>query len=105
MKYPTTPDVRDFVVKGQLWRCTNPALKEAARSRLIQQLMQARRQVNQAKHEADNEALAQARTQVNNAKVALGERGPVWWTDGAPDYNRHKINNTPYANWYETLPS
>lgn len=24
--YPTTPDGRYFVVKGQLWRCTNPSL-------------------------------------------------------------------------------
>lgn len=103
MKYPTTPDGRYFVVKGQLWRCTNPALEEAARSHLVKQLMQARRQVKQAKNEADNEALAQARTQVNNAKVALGERGPVWWTDGSPDYNRHKVKNTPYADWYEAL--
>ena len=31
------------------------------------------------------------------AKVELGERGPVWWSDGAPDYNRHLIKNTPYG--------
>lgn len=44
-----------------------------------------------------------ARRRIDDAKVALGERGPVWWTDGAPDYNRHLARNTPYAEWYERL--
>jgi hypothetical protein len=29
-----------------------------------------------------------------------GQRGPVWWTDGAPDFNRKLARNTPYAAWY-----
>ena len=37
---------------------------------------------------------------VDRAKRALGECGPVWWDDGAPDYNRHMAGNTPYANWF-----
>ena len=37
------------------------------------------------------------------AKVGLGERGPVWWGDGAPDYNRHLAKNTPYAEWFAGL--
>jgi hypothetical protein len=32
-------------------------------------------------------------------KQALGERGPVWWMDGAPDLNRHMVTNTRYAAW------
>ncbi|HLU77141.1 MAG TPA: hypothetical protein VKZ48_04445 [Burkholderiales bacterium] len=28
------------------------------------------------------------------------ERGPPWWQDGAPDFNRHLVKNTPYAAWY-----
>jgi hypothetical protein len=24
----------------------------------------------------------------------------VWWTDGAPDLNRHKVKDSPYAQWY-----
>ena len=39
-----------------------------------------------------------ARGRVHDAKVALGERGPVWWNDGAPDYNRHLVANTPYRD-------
>jgi hypothetical protein len=37
------------------------------------------------------------------AKVALGERGPVWWTDGSPDFNRRLVINSPYAEWFSSL--
>ena len=93
------------MVKGRLWRCTNPALDEAVRQALVKQLMNARRAVKDAKRVEDNEALKGARSQVNEAKVALGERGPVWWTDNAPDYNRYMAKNTPYADWYAGLDS
>ena len=38
--------------------------------------------------------------QVQAAKEALGERGPVWWTDGTPDCNRRMAKNTQYADWW-----
>lgn len=97
---PVTPDGRYFVVKGRLWRCTNPALDEETRVRLTAVLMRARRAVGQAQRQGDEGALREARRQVDEAKVALGERGPVWWADGAPDYNRHLARNTPYADWW-----
>ena len=65
--------------------------------------MQARRQVKQAKQANDKEALTSAREHVNQAKIALGERGPAWWKDDAPDYNRYMAKNTPYADWYAAL--
>lgn len=102
--YPTTPDGRYFVVKGRLWRCTNPALDETARQGYVKQLMAARRQVKQAKQGGDEAALKAARAKVQAAKVALGERGPVWWDDGDPDYNRYLAKNTPYRLWYAALP-
>jgi len=40
---------------------------------------------------------------VQTAKVALGERGPVWWDEGAPDWNRHLARNTPYAAWWAAV--
>ena len=40
------------------------------------------------------------RAGVDAAKRALGERGPVWWDDGSPDWNRHLAKNTPYADWW-----
>lgn len=103
MRYPVTPDGRYFVVKGQLWRCSNPNLDEAQRSRLVQELMAARRAVKTALRSSDPTDLPAARQRVNAAKIALGERGPVWWTDGAPDYNRQRAKHTPYAEWFATL--
>lgn len=96
-----TPDGRYLVVRGRLWRASNPRLLPATREAWVQRLMAARRAVREALSSGDAEELAQARWAVNEAKVALGERGPVWWTDGAPDFNRHLVTNSPYASWFE----
>ena len=88
------------MVRGRLWRCTNPALPQAERERLVGELMKARRAVAIARRNDDATALAAARAAVDAAKHGLGERGPVWWSDGAPDYNRRMVRNTPYAAWY-----
>ncbi|BDT58948.1 hypothetical protein MasN3_24420 [Massilia varians] len=104
-QYPSTPDGRYFVVAGRLWRSSNPALAPSERQQLVDALMRARRQVGLARRAGDAEAERAARAQVDAAKRALGERGPVWWTDGAPDYNRRMVANTPYADWYTALPS
>lgn len=102
--YPTTPDGRYFVVRGRLWRCTNPALPEAERAQQVKALMDARRAVKAAKAAENAAALKAARAHVDAAKVQLGERGPVWWQDGEPDLNRRLVANTPYAQWYAALP-
>lgn len=81
-----------------MWRASNPALPEAERQRLVDRLMDARRAVAAAKRAKDAAAESAARVQVDAAKIALGERGPVWWDDGAPDYNRHLVKNTPYRD-------
>ncbi|WP_369987595.1 hypothetical protein [Pseudomonas xanthosomatis] len=101
--YPTTPDGRYFVVKGQLWRCTNPSLTEHERQRFVHDLMDARQDVKKAKRADDLSMLKSARARVNTAKVGLGERGPVWWDDGSPDYNRCRVDLSPYADWYKAL--
>ena len=88
------------MVRGRLWRTSNPHLTDAERQHGVNALMDARRAVKQALNTQDGAALTQARAAVQAAKVALGERGPVWWSDGAPDYNRHLVKNTPYADWY-----
>lgn len=63
--------------------------------------MSARRGVRDAKGNPD--ATRDARAKVQAAKVALGERGPVWWSDGAPDFNRKMAENSPYADWFAEL--
>jgi len=100
VKYPVTPDGRYFVVRGRLWRMANPGLDEAQRSKLTKRLMTARRAVRDAKAQQDPKAEAVAHHAVNDAKTALGERGPVWSGDGSPDLNRHMAKNTIYADWY-----
>ncbi len=100
-----TPDGRYLVVRGRLWRRANPALPPEARARLVQELMAARREVGRTQRAGDPEGLQAARARVHAAKVALGERGPVWWDDGAADYNRHLAHNTSYAAWYQAHAS
>ncbi|KUJ81692.1 hypothetical protein AVO43_13650 [Microbulbifer sp. ZGT114] len=103
-QYPVTPDQRYFVVRGRLWRRANPALSDKEHERLVRELMRCRSAVGRAKRSGDKAAEQAARKGVNAAKVALGERGPVWWDDGAPDYNRFLVKNTPYRAWYDQLP-
>jgi hypothetical protein len=59
--------------------------------------MAARRAVRDA---TDTTERIAARLKVDAAKKALGERGDVWWDDGAPDYNRRLAVDTPYAAWF-----
>ena len=85
--YPVTPDGRYFLVRGRLWRMSDPSLAPNRREQLVRELMAARR--------------TRDREGVDQAKRALGERGSPWWDDGAPDFNRHLAKNTPYADWAE----
>jgi hypothetical protein len=99
-----TPDGRYFVMVGsagpRLWRATNPRLDAEERNRLTKELMSARRAVRAA---TGGQELLSARARVNGAKIALGERGPVWWEDGAPDLNRRLVKGTCYAAWWSSL--
>ena len=87
-RHPTTPDGRYFVVRGRLWRCSDPSLVPARRQELVVELTSARRAL---RNEGDH---ITSRKRIDDAKRGLGERGPVWWTDGAPDYNRRLVKNT-----------
>ena len=98
--YPITPDGRYFAVRGRLWRCSNPSLPVEDRALLVKKLMDARRAL---RGKGDLEQRSAARATVDATKTALGERGPVWWSDGTPDYNRKLAKNTPYAGWYQAL--
>src|ERR1700722_8961762 len=98
--YTPTPDRRYFVVRGRLWRLSNPGLNPAIHAQLVRELMAAMRAVRDA---PDSKARIAARVKVDAAKKALGERGGAWWEDGAPDYNRRPAVNTPYAEWFNSL--
>lgn len=92
-----TPDGRYVVVRGRLWRRSDPSLTEDRRQELVDELMAARRAKGAARDDADREA---ARLRVDAAKHGLGERGPVWWDDDAPDLTRHLARTTDYADWF-----
>lgn len=99
----TTPDGRYLVVRGRLWRCSDPRLTPEERERLTRELMSARRAKGVAMRAGDDEGRERARARVDAAKHALGERGPVWWDDGEPDLTRHLARTTGYAGWFETV--
>lgn len=103
-KYPHTPDGRYFVAKNRLWRCSDPRLTDDEKQTHVNALMKARREVKTAK-QRDDKALRQARQNVQAAKQALGERGPVWWDDNAPDETGIAPYNSSYAGWWERQPT
>jgi len=80
-----TPDGRFIVVDGRRWRASDPAIPDALRTELVRELMAARRDVGAAHGEEPRTAAARARVQ--DAKVALGERGEPWW-EAATDEGR-----------------
>lgn len=96
-----TPDKRYIIVRGRLWRASDPSLSDQRRQLAVNALMDARRAARGAHGNAKD--LKMARDAVESAKQILGERGPVRWTDGAPDYNRRLAKNTPYAEWFLSL--
>jgi hypothetical protein len=86
-----------------LWRTSDPRLDVAERERLVKELMRLRNRIKQAIRAEDPAEERKARRALHRVKVALGERGPPWWTDGAPDFNRHMVRNTPYREWYDSM--
>src|SRR6202162_1153007 len=95
--YTPTPDRRYFVVRGRLWRLSNPSLDSEMHERLVRELIAARPAIRDAR---DSEETIAPRLMVDAAKKALGELGDVWWDDGAPDYKRRLALATPYAAWF-----
>lgn len=90
MEPERTPDGRWIVVGGRRWRASDPAIPPALRAELVAELMAARREVGTAGRRGDEAATVAARARVQDAKVALGERGHPWWEqpDEAADGER-----------------
>lgn len=110
MKYPVTPDGHYFIVRGRLWRCTNPALAPSHRSELQKELMSARRAMSaRSRAKSSAEDVQRAKEKVQDAKVALGERGPPWWEEkkgeGGQVVDRKMVWNSPYKSWWDGLSS
>lgn len=85
-----TPDGHHFVVDGRKWRATDPGIPEKLRTELVAELMDARRAVKAAAGE--QAATAAARRRVQDAKVALGERGEPWWEPPSEAGRRERLS-------------
>ncbi|TXN21826.1 hypothetical protein [Methylobacterium sp. WL9] len=105
MRVHETPDERYIVLNGRLWRRQRPDLEVQQRDQLVHELMDARRALRAGRRSGEQAVIAQARAAVDIIKRDLGELGPVWWTDGAPDLDRRLVKNTSYAGWYDELPA
>lgn len=69
----------------------------------MNELMDAPREIKTARESGDDERRKSARAKVQRVKVELGERGPVWWDDGSPDFNQCQVKNTSNFEWHESL--
>ncbi|MBS9373948.1 DUF3253 domain-containing protein [Rhodococcus sp. B50] len=92
-----TDDGRYVVIDGRRWRATDPRIPEPLRKQLVTELMRARRLV---KTDGDS-----ARHRVQDAKVALGERGQPWWEPREEDAARERLAATICALLRERNPS
>lgn len=81
-----TADGHHIVVDGRKWRATDPAIPEKLRAELVKELMRARRLVG-----SQGDA---ARPMVDDAKVALGERGEPWWEEPSESGRRDRLAAT-----------
>lgn len=90
---PTTEgdDPHYFVMKGRRWRRSDPNIPPSLYSELVKELMSARRDVGTAKRGDDTLAMRAARNRVQDAKVALGERGHKWWLERDNDAIRLRL--------------
>lgn len=68
-----TPDGHFLIIDGRRWRASDPGIPDKLRQELVDELMSARRGVK-ARAEM-------SRGRVDDAKVALGERGDPWWDE------------------------
>ncbi len=76
-------DGRYLIINGRRWRASDPGIPANLRGELVNELMAARRAVRDAR--SDETALGLARNRVQDAKVALGERGQPWWEPPSED--------------------
>lgn len=93
----TEEEARYFVVQNRRWRRSDPMIPERLRSELVSELMDARRAVSAAQRGGNAEEVAAARRRVQDAKVALGERGAPWWEEPSPSDRAERIRATVRA--------
>ena len=81
-----TQDGHYLIIKGRRWRASDPGIPPKLRQELVDELMAARRAVKSRQDDA--------RARVNDAKIALGERGQPWWDKREPTAFDERISAT-----------
>ena len=81
-----TDDGHHIVVNGRKWRATDVNIPEKFRAELVKELMRARREVRTRGDDV--------RPCVQDAKVALGERGEPWWEEASDEEMRSRLAAT-----------
>ena len=85
---------RWIVVGDRRWRATDPSIPSAFKKELVDELMSARRSVGAAQRADNAQDIQNARVRVQQAKVALGERGAPWWDDPCENDLRQRFEAT-----------
>lgn len=93
-----------LTIDGRRWRRSDPSIPESFRQQLVNELMSARRAVGAAKRAADPAAERAARDRVQDAKVALGERGAVWWEEATEAQRKVRAAATTRALLRQRAP-
>jgi hypothetical protein len=83
-------DEHYLVIDGRRWRKSDPGIPDKLRSELVHELMDARRAVLAAKRAISTRAEKAARARVQDAKLALGERGDPYWQAPSPAAQRKR---------------
>jgi hypothetical protein len=92
------PDAGRWVtIDGRHWRATDPAIPDALRHELVDELMAARREVGRARRDGRAAEERAARARVQHAKVALGERGEPWWEPASTEGRAIRLRATTLA--------
>ena len=81
-----TPDGHHIVVNGRKWRASDIGIPDNLRAELVSELMRARREVGRRGDAA--------RPLVQDAKIALGERGEPWWEEASDQGRRDRLAAT-----------
>jgi hypothetical protein len=86
---PARPSPNAFIlVNGRRWRKSDPSIHENFHQELVNELMAARRAVRAATSDRE---IRRSRRRVNDAKIALGERGRAWWLPLIPVARSQRI--------------
>lgn len=94
-KHPTrvapagSPKTAFITIDGRRWRTSDPGIPENLRHELVNELMAARRAVRDGRTQLD---IRRSRHRVNDAKLALGERGDAWWLPPKPAATNLRID-------------